>query len=442
MNCPDFDYCMTCVQSAPHIHPGHRFVPIYDNIPLPNNRASVHYTIRCDGPLCQTRMNFIRGDRYKCAVCDDVDFCANCEALPTNPHNRTHPLIKFQTPIRNVMVTTYGERENGETMVTMGDRIPTRSQSTETTPSAPLANAATQVQTVAEVKPVETKEPQVQAEVKEPMVKDEPTTTESICAKLKAAEPNPENVGSRGISTGLLEAHFVADSISDGLTVGPGMPIEQTWTIRNPGPQAWPAGCCVRYIGGDYMLNVDSHRPSSLSDLDRAIQSNVVDTPVAPGEEVKFSIQLRTPQRPGKAISYWRLKTQDGIPFGHKLWCDVNVHAKEPKTASPKVESQVESQVKSQAESHAGTEIQSEKQVHESQMVFPTLDKESPVQSTHETSEKPSLAPSTTDGREDLDDDIESLGIADDESDDCFLTDEEYEILDAETSEEAANGKK
>ena len=434
MNCPDFDYCMTCVKSAPHIHPGHRFVPIYDNIPLPNNRAAVHYSIRCDGPLCQTRMNFIRGDRYKCAVCDDVDFCANCEAQPTNPHNRTHPLIKFQTPIRNVMVTTYGERENGEPTVTMGDRISTRSQSTETTPSAPLANAATQVQTVAEVKPVEVQE---EFKVKEEPKDAEPQATESTTEKLEVKEETLESLSCTA-SGGSLEAHFVADSISDGLAVEPGMPIEQTWTIRNPGPLTWPAGCCVRYIGGDYMLNVDSHRPSSLSDLDRAIQSNVIETPVAPGEEVKFMIKLRTPQRPGKAISYWRLKTHHGIPFGHKLWCDVNVNSPEPNAEPPKAESP-----KAESPKAESPKAESAKQVHESQMVFPTLDKESPVQSTHETSvEKPSVAPSTTDGREDLEEDLESLGIADDETDDCFLTDEEYEILDAETNEEAANGKK
>ena len=436
MNCPDFDFCQTCVLSATHIHPGHRFAPLYEPIGLPNNRVAIHYSIRCDGPLCKNKMNFLRGDRYKCAVCDDIDFCSACEALPFNPHNRTHPLIKFVTPVRNVMVTTYGERENGETMVTMGDRTPMRSQSTETT-AAPSANAATQVQTVAEVKPEPAKEPAKKAQ--------------------KALEPAKKPSPPIADLAAQLEAHFVRDSIPDGQIVVPGIAIEQTWSLRNPGPCEWPAGCCVRYIGGDYMLNVDDRRPSSLSDLDRAIQSNTIDTPVAVGAEVQFTVKLKTPQRAGKAISYWRLKTPDGMPFGHKLWCDVDVKVTPaPALAhnSPKANSDPVGPVKNTAlaDYRAYLDKDEEKtkailaeKLHESQMVFPKLDKESPVNSTHETEkEQLSTAASTTTTTEvqDQEDDLESLGMADDETDDAFLTDEEYEILETGSGEEAANGRK
>ena len=421
LTCPDWDFCSTCIKSARHIHPGHRFVAIYEAIAAPTGRIAYHYSIRCDGPLCKNRNNYIRGDRYKCAVCHDTDFCANCEALPSNTHNRTHPLIKFRTPVRNVSVTTFGEKENGEAMATMGDKLhQTSSKSTETTPAAPSANAATQVQTVAEVKPTE--------QIKEeplPTVKEEP-------APVIKQEPKKE---SRVLSPPPLVAQFVRDKIVDGSALPAGQKVVQIWVMRNPGPMPWPAGCRVTFTGGDNMLNIDSTRTGSISDLDKATQSNVVDRVVGVGEEVYFSVLLKMPQRTGKAISYWRLKTADGMPFGHKLWCDVEIEepVSQVKAGPVKVEKEEpQSQV---------SEVP--KQEHESQMIFPTLEKESPESSTYVVSSENAEAPSTvaTEDREVLED-LEGLELDDDETDDGFLTDEEYEILDMGSNEEATNGKK
>lgn len=126
LDCPDWDYCTSCHPNAPFVHPGHRFVPIYT--PLADSPRAlarpVHQGICCDGPLCANDKGYptyIRGTRYKCAVCDDVDFCANCEANPNTKHNMTHPLIKFQTPIRHVNVKTSGSNDDGTRMRPMGD---------------------------------------------------------------------------------------------------------------------------------------------------------------------------------------------------------------------------------------------------------------------------------------------------------------------------------
>lgn len=452
LNCPDWDYCTSCIKDARHAHPGHRFVPIYETIANPSGRAPIHMGINCDGPLCKDKTDrfCISGDRYKCAVCHDTDFCANCEALPTNRHNRTHPLIKFRTPVRNVSVTTLGEKDNGEPMCSMGDRLPTppaaektpqtSSKSTETMPSAPSANAATQVQTVAEVKPMET-------------VKLEP---EAQKTRIPVQ----------------LQAHFVRDTIADGSKVPAGCQLQQVWVVRNPGPTPWPTGCSVRFVGGDNnMLNVDSNHPSSINDIGKAIESNVMSREVEVGEEVCFFVTIKAPQRPGKAISYWRLKAADGTPFGHRLWCDIDVitGALGDEQLLPLCvedvnairELPVLAEPEAQHIEDIGTEaqnIESKKDItktreesvgeeHHSQMIFPKLDKESPVSSTHEDrpSEKDVAHPSsTTTEEQDLLEDVESLGLEDDEtSDDGFLTDEEYEILDADSNdEEATNGRK
>ncbi|KAL8775019.1 MAG: hypothetical protein Q9209_000498 [Squamulea sp. 1 TL-2023] len=421
LNCPDWDFCSACIKSARTSHPGHRFIPLNEPIPLTSHRGPVHYNINCDGPLCKDVKTYIVGERYKCAVCHDTDFCAKCEALPTNRHNRTHPLIKFKSPVRNVSVTTLGEKENGEHMCTMGDQLPQfMSKATETIPVAPSANAATQVQTVAEIKPIEVvkKEPEVEA--------------------LKA------------VLSEKLQAHFIRDAVADGSIFPPSKQFEQVWTLRNPGPHAWPAGCSVRFIGGDTMFNVDPNHPSSVADITKATESNVVDHVVQVGEEVDFTVIMRTPEREGKAISYWRLKAADGLPFGHKLWCDVVVQqdkSVETKPASEAVVKEVE-QMTTTIKKEEGDESSTH-----SQMIFPTLDKESPVSSTHEAVLNPAPSPSsaasvtsavTANEEKGLLEDVENLSLADDVStDDGFMTDEEFEMLEASEDDfaEAVNGK-
>lgn len=372
-----------------------------------------HAGIFCDGPLCNGKDSYIQGDRYKCAVCHDTDFCANCEALPKLSHNRTHPLIKFKTPVRNVSVTTMGEKPNGEQMTTMGDQPPqTSSKSTETTPAAPSANAATQVQTVAEVKPVEVVKAESEVSV------NVPVTTE-------------------------LQAHFVRDSVPDGSVMHPNKRFSQVWTLRNPGPNAWPAGCCVCYIGGDGMLDVDSNHPSHVTQMYKATKSNAIDRTVEVGEEVDFHVVMRTPERLGKAISYWRLKDATGLPFGHKVWCEVNVTSPEP---AVKVEEEVKAEHIEDISKHAKVEdeVKEEDQQHESKMIFPKLDKESPVSSTHEAQTVPAPAAPISASEKDVLEDVENLELDDSsDSDEAFLTDEEYELIATDDElQTAKNGKK
>ena len=468
MNCPDWDYCSECVKSAHKNHPGHRFVPLYEPISQKPRIQQHHSGIFCDGPLCVEKDTYITGVRYKCAVCHDTDFCASCEALPKLSHNRTHPLIKFKTPVRNVAVTTIGENVNGEAKCTMGDRdqFPhTSSKSTETTPAASSANAATQVQTVAEVKPTETvkEEPkefstlesarrlaahqlqweavtlQQQAQQQSLREAAQQQAAQQQAAQQQAAQQHAAQQHA-AVAALELQAHFMRDTVVDGSSMLPRKQFEQTWTLRNPGPYAWPAGCCVCFIGGDGMLNVDPSHPSHVTDLYNATRSNVVDRVVDVGEEVDFTVVMRTPEREGKAISYWRLKDASGIPFGHKLWCDVNVR-------EPAVEEQAKSEHIEDISKHAKVEdeLKDEEPQHESKMIFPKLDKESPVSSYHEAEPPAPLAPAPTSAEDkELLEDVESLELDEDsESDDAFLTDEEYELIATDDEiETARNGKK
>ncbi|TKA78763.1 hypothetical protein B0A55_04118 [Friedmanniomyces simplex] len=317
LNCPDWDYCSECVENARHIHPRHRFAAIYQPIPDQMSAQVRHSGIYCDGPLCSGKaaQSYITGVRYKCAVCHDTDFCAACEAIPANHHNRTHPLIKFKMPVRNVSITTENEDVRGNVRM-MGDRRAEPAQKSAATETTPVqqANAATQVQTMAEIKPTEIKQ-----EIKE---EAQPIPV------IKSEEPKSP-LAEMPVLTSKLNAHFVQDSIADGTVMQPGARFTQIWTIKNPGPFAWPSGCSVRYVGGDNMLNVDNGHPAPVSDIADATESNVVGREVQVGEEVAFKVVLKAPVRTGKCISYWRVKAADGTPFGHRLWCDVAVKTPE-----------------------------------------------------------------------------------------------------------------
>ena len=307
-------------------------------------------------------------------------------------------------------------------MYTMGDK-PTQPsfKSTGTSPAISSANAATQVQTVADVKPTEPSKEEIKLE--------------------STAKPVPAD----------LQAYFIRDRIADGSKLPTGLQFQQVWTLRNPGPDVWPAGCSVRFIGGDNdMLNVDPEHPSSTSDLNNATESNVIGREVRINEEVDFCVTMKTPQRAGKAISYWRLKAADGTPFGHKLWCDIDVVMPIVKSIPQEAGTEhVEDISKAvRAESPPIDEAKESRDGdHHSQMIFPKLDKESPVSSTHEgliVQEQRSAAPSVSAEDQELLEEVESLELDDeDETDDGFMTDEEYEILDVDGSEdEAINGKK
>jgi next-to-BRCA1 protein 1 len=327
-------------------------------------------------------------------------------------------LIKFKTPVKNVTVTTLSEKENGEEMLVMGDtQTRTRSTATETTPAAPSSNAATQVQTVADLKPSE----------------------EAVAREMPGSSPPPPPPPPSYETAAELRAEFISDVVADGTKLPSNHVFKQTWTLLNPGPGSWPAGCSVKFVGGDNMLALDPQHVSSLTDLDNASESNTLDRSVLAGERVEFIVSMRTPNREGKCISYWRLTSPSGIKFGHKLWCDVDVCQE---VSSKPVETEHTEEARKE-EKPSGSEA----------MIFPKLDKESPVSSQHES------APATTDAgtafspleqlrKEEQDEmlsEVASLDDDDDEDDVSFLTDDEYDVLDASDEDfltEAQNGLK
>ncbi|KAH8840355.1 hypothetical protein MCOR27_002476 [Pyricularia oryzae] len=413
LDCPDWDYCSGCVVNAGFVHPNHRFVPIYEPLRDVTARTAnlpVHFGIHCDGPLCQAGTpRFIVGDRYKCAVCHDTDFCERCEASPASTHNKTHPLIKFKTPVRNVNVTTTGEHENGTKLPQMGDRPRPTSQPAEPKFTRPTIAPST-VRTVVNVQPAPAPAP----------------STISIPPQVQKTPTPPVSQPQPALRPSEYCAVYESDTIADGTVMEPNHIFEQTWVLRNAGRHPWPAGCRLKYIGGDYMGHVDSKRPAAVPELISASESTVCYAPLAPGQSFSFTVLLRTPPRDGKVISYWRLTTPEGLKFGHRLWCDVEVKTPAPVKEAPPAVKEEPKEVK------AEEPIKEEKKLEGSQMIFPKLEKESPVASIHQDSSAATQsAPSEVDNHAD---DFEDCN--DDEwSEEGFMTDEEYDILDASDEE-------
>ena len=182
------------------------------------------------------------------------------------------------------------------------------------------------------------------------------------------------------------------------------------------------------------MLNVDTKNPSSVTAMAAATKSNVVEHVVEGGQTAVFTVLLKSPEKEGRAISYWRLKTPDAVPFGHKLWVDVTVTAAAAAAAADVVSEKASEAVEAVDKAEQSVKgAEEEKSEASSAMIFPKLDKESPVSSVHGL-----VAPVTAaEGKAKVDEDdlveeLESLGFEDEEeTDDEFLTDEEYDILDA-----------
>ncbi|KAL8392986.1 hypothetical protein RB595_002975 [Gaeumannomyces hyphopodioides] len=434
LDCPDWDYCADCVGNAGFIHPNHRFVPIYDPLRDVSARSAtrqVHLGIHCDGPLCRSAgRRFVHGDRYKCAVCHDTDFCANCEASPANTHNKTHPMLKFKTPVRNVNVVTTGEREDGRKMPVMGDRLRRTPSSRAVEAAATKTQNITQdpVQTVLSVNdaPPSAPEAEVKREIKEEVKEEvkELAVKEETPVETQAAEPEKPVEAAEEPE---IVAEFECDTIADGTVMPPNHIFEQTWVLRNAGKEAWPAGCSVKYVGGDYMGHVNSNHPAGVKELISASESTICYAPLAPGQSFSFTVLLRTPPRDGKVISYWRLTSPAGLKFGHRLWCDVEVKTPKPVEETTPAVKEEPKEVEAVAP-----------QAHESQMIFPKLEKESPVASVHKSIETEAQEPSeAAEEFEDCNEDEEW-----DESEDGFMTDEEYDILDASDEEFSDDSQK
>jgi len=116
----------------------------------------------------------------------------------------------------------------------------------------------------------------------------------------------------RGNKNSGLSAEIVNSNIdlADGAIVAAGQVLIKSWRVKNTGIETWD-GVTVQYRGRLFNEMVDG-------------SSYPVETTAA-GSEVTISVSIKAPLQDGKYSSSWRLVTKDGLNFGPRLTCAINV---------------------------------------------------------------------------------------------------------------------
>ncbi|KMU88233.1 ZZ type zinc finger domain-containing protein [Coccidioides immitis H538.4] len=413
-DCHDYDLCFSCIINDVHGPPSWSLFsslltmlgPQASRILLDTSVTQVVEYATCPCAMGAISESVVCTTSVLTALTST--FVANVSCCSGDP-----PRSPFKTAVRHVSISTMGENDRGQPLQRMGDRPNTKTSFTEPM-AVGVSHAATQVQKTSDLPAPRSPSPPL------PTLKGEKVSSPGDLA-----------------SSGQLQAQFMRDTYPDGFELPRDTVFTKTWTLQNSGAAPWPEGCSVRFAGGDTMFNIDSDHPTSTSELISAMESNKITKPVAPGDSADFRLTLKTPLREGRAISYWRLKTPDGAPFGDRLWCDVAVvsgskYITIEESDKPENGSGTES---AHCEDVMSFEDKAEEPLAASDMVFPKLERESPEMSISDT--KTTSSATCWDGREDehdLADDVESLTM-DDADTDGFLTDEEYDILDASDQE-------
>ncbi|KAF9961854.1 Next to BRCA1 protein 1 protein [Mortierella alpina] len=272
-HCPDYDLCQGCLPLAEVRHKGHTFIPIShpDQISIKVDQTP-QYGVICDG--CN---NDIYGVRYKCGNCPDYDLCGNCEALPDPVHDPSHILLKIRKPISMRLAAPTPLLPNLY-QKGWGRNVCFHPQQTgQAFPAA--ANFAS----------------------------DHDVVPQTLIAESQLQQPQET-----------LNAAFVKDiTHKDGEVLAPSTQFVKVWEMTNPGPEVWPEGVVLQFVGGDRMFLYDD------------VDAKAPETPVPQGrinEHVSISMPLKAPSTPGRYISYWRLVSPtSGERFGHRVWCDIVV---------------------------------------------------------------------------------------------------------------------
>jgi next-to-BRCA1 protein 1 len=128
--------------------------------------------------------------------------------------------------------------------------------------------------------------------------------------------------------------------------------------------------------------------------------------------------------------------------IGHKLWCDIVVKkpevAPEEKTKEVPVPAKVEDLEQNMAKLNIEPEVTDTAPIDHSQVVFPKLDKESPSASVHQEDTQ-----SQAESRPEEEDYEECEDVEwDEDASESYMTDEEYDILDASDEESVAAPRK
>lgn len=103
---------------------------------------------------------------------------------------------------------------------------------------------------------------------------------------------------------------FISDvTIPDGTIVAPGLTFTKTWLFQNSGSCTWSEEYTIAFLSG--------------KDMDGS--TTTIDTSVAPGEQVKVSVDLTAPDDEGTYTGYWILANEAESTFGVHVYVQIVV---------------------------------------------------------------------------------------------------------------------
>ncbi|KZT59440.1 hypothetical protein CALCODRAFT_450060 [Calocera cornea HHB12733] len=128
LSCDNFSLCRGCYSQVHHIHPAHVFLFVEGTKSEPATPSLSNALVLADrqdsdtldhpGVKCTHCLQDIVGARFHCAICTDVDICANCEAAglpgnltaPDGGHDDSHIMIKIPYPLDSAQVEAASRR--------------------------------------------------------------------------------------------------------------------------------------------------------------------------------------------------------------------------------------------------------------------------------------------------------------------------------------------
>lgn len=103
---------------------------------------------------------------------------------------------------------------------------------------------------------------------------------------------------------------FVADlTIPDGSKMNPGENFNKVWRIKNSGSCTWNNSYKFVFVQGDAMGG----------------QNQSIKGSVAAGQTYDMSISMTAPKKPGKYTGQWQMVNGQGVPFGTRVWVQIEV---------------------------------------------------------------------------------------------------------------------
>jgi hypothetical protein len=113
---------------------------------------------------------------------------------------------------------------------------------------------------------------------------------------------------------------FVDDiTVPDGTEMKPGQEFDKVWRIHNVGTCPWDESYRIAFVEGDRMDGDEEH----------------VQGTVPYGATYDMTIDQKAPAEPGTYVGVWEMRNGDNVPFGQRLWVEINVPGAPQPTSPP-----------------------------------------------------------------------------------------------------------